>query len=84
MAGGTTFTAGSGISGPGGAAAGPSSTGIGGAFYAAGASASETDGDTFDGDADFDEYEDWDYNEILANVYVYSSLMQHSLTSSDR
>lgn len=30
------------------------------------ASASETDGDTFDGDAEFDEYDDWDYAEMLS------------------
>ncbi|CAN8074374.1 unnamed protein product [Agarophyton chilense] len=36
-------------------------------FYAA-AAASETDGDTFDGDAEFDEYDDWDYAEILSTV----------------
>lgn len=36
------------------------------------ASASETDGETFDGDADFDEYDEWDYHEILNNVYVCS------------
>lgn len=34
-------------------------------FYAA-AAASETDGDTFDGDAEFDEYDDWDYAEMLS------------------
>lgn len=34
-------------------------------FYAA-AAASETDGDTFDGDAEFDEYDDWDYAEVLS------------------
>lgn len=30
------------------------------------ASASETDGDTFDGDAEFDDYDDWDYAETLS------------------
>lgn len=30
------------------------------------ASASETDGDTFDGDAEFDDYDDWDYAEMMS------------------
>ena len=36
-------------------------------FYVPAAS-SETDGETFDGDAEFDDYEDWDYAEILSNL----------------
>lgn len=39
-----------------------------GGYYAAAATASETDGETFDGDAEFDEYEEWDYAEILATL----------------
>lgn len=40
-----------------------------GGFYSA-VAASETDGETFDGDTDFDEYEDWDYAELFATMYV--------------
>lgn len=34
---------------------------------------SETDGDTLDGDAEFEEYEEWDYAEMLATMYVACS-----------
>lgn len=49
--------------------AGSSAGSAAGAFYSA-AAASETDGETFDGEADFDEYEDWDYAELFATMYV--------------
>lgn len=32
--------------------------------------ASETDGETFDGETDFDDFEDWDYREMLSTMYV--------------
>lgn len=54
----------------------PSSTGsVGGptGFFPGVAAASETDGDTFDGDGEFDEYDEWDYQEMLAIVYVHFS-----------
>lgn len=59
--------------------------GIGGAgsaaggFYAAAAAASETDGETFDNDTDFDDYDEWDYAEIVATVYVFAAcISRHS------
>lgn len=56
-----------------GGGGGPSSIGSAGgasALYGVGAPASETDGETFDGDADFDDYDVWDYAEILGTLYV--------------
>lgn len=46
---------------------GSSTSSAAGGFYVA-AAASETDGETFDGDADFDESDEWDYSEILATL----------------
>lgn len=46
---------------------GGSSTSSAGGFCAP-APTSETDGETFDNDADFDEYDDWDFNEIFNKV----------------
>ena len=47
---------------------------IAGNFYAPAAANSETDGETFDGDNEYDEYEEWDYAEMLSNLYVLSRL----------
>lgn len=47
--------------------AGSSTGSTAGGFYA-GAAQSETDGETFDGDPDFDDYEEWDYSELLATL----------------
>lgn len=47
--------------------AGSSAGSATGGFYPA-VAASETDGETFDGDAEFDEYEEWDYAEFFANM----------------
>lgn len=43
-----------------------------GAFYNT-VAASETDGETFDGEDGFDEYEEWDYAEMLSSLYVSDS-----------
>ncbi|KAI0565630.1 hypothetical protein FGB62_16g027 [Gracilaria domingensis] len=47
---------------------GSTSSGAAAAGFYAAAAASETDGDTFDGDAEFDEYDDWDYAEMLSTM----------------
>ena len=49
--------------------AGSSSGSAVGGFYAA-AAASETDGETFDGETDFEDYEEWDYAEMFSTLYV--------------
>lgn len=48
---------------------GSSASSAGGGFYNA-IAASETDGDTFDGEDGFEDYEEWDYAEMLATMYV--------------
>lgn len=48
---------------------GGSASGSASGFYIA-APNSETDGETLDGETDFDEFEEWDYSEIIANMYV--------------
>lgn len=35
-----------------------------------GAASSETDGETYDAETDFDEFDDWNYQEILSSMYV--------------
>lgn len=62
---------------------GGNAAGISSAFYGGGqgvASASETDGETFDGDGEFDEFEEWDFNEILSNLYVNFISHEHLQT----
>lgn len=49
--------------------AGSSSGSTAAGFYAA-MPASETDGETFDGEADFDDYEEWDFAEMFSTAYV--------------
>lgn len=50
--------------------------------FLGGTPASETDGETFDGDADFEEYDEWDYAEILASLYVFfNTYASHPLSS---
>lgn len=87
MAGGSSSAAGpaggSGGSGGGNNSGGPSGIGLGSAFYGTPASTSETDGETFDGDAEFEEYDDWDYAEILANTYVEALLLFFTLRLPD-
>lgn len=38
--------------------------------------ASETDGETFDAETDFDEFEEWDYREILSTMYASAIVSQ--------
>lgn len=49
--------------------AGSSSGSAAAGFYTA-MPASETDGETFDGEADFDDYEEWDFAEMFSTAYV--------------
>lgn len=49
--------------------AGSSSGSAPAGFYSA-IPASETDGETFDGDAESDDYEEWDFAEIFSTVCV--------------
>ncbi|CDF32160.1 unnamed protein product [Chondrus crispus] len=47
--------------------AGSSSGSAAAGFYTA-MPASETDGETFDGEADFDDYEEWDFAEMFSTA----------------
>lgn len=52
--------------------AGSSTGSAPGTFYNVAATASETDGETFDGDAEFDDYNNWDFAEVFSNLYAFS------------
>lgn len=36
-----------------------------------GAASSETDGETYDAETDFDEFDDWNYQEMFSSMYVF-------------
>lgn len=52
----------------GGASASGSIAGSSNMYGAMGPPASETDGETLDGEADYDDYDEWDYVEMFATL----------------